>query len=508
MPNWHEVFGEIQALQSQAQSRAITAPNVIRLKYLTELHKHTGRNVIAYYSGWLSKGSITLSDINDEDKNGFMTTVHKLDRKLGLDLILHTPGGGIAATHSIVNYLQKMFGRDIRAIIPQIAMSAGTILACCCKEIWMGKESNLGPIDPQLRGIPAHGAVQEFNRALREVKKDPSRLAIWQQIIGQYRPTFLGQCENAIKWSNEFVVEQLAEGMLKGSSDPKKKAKQIAKSLADYRRNKSHDRHLDAVELGKMGLKIKALEDDSKMQDLVLTVHHCYMHVLMNTPAFKIIENHTGVAMVKQSQTPTGLSPARRPSSPPSLCSCLGNSFASARGKLLRPRPPPFIPPNLPRAIAAGFLPAFGSGNGWPSSCSPMACSPKPASGTCTKRHTSTGPRANSNGRSRSTTNDCWPAATRGQSGERPGRRLHNWRRSSSSAIPMSWSSSICAIIGPPQLTGTLAVERKRKSNRLNLNGLLDRLGLQHFEPAVILDHPNQWDRSATQGSAVSVLIH
>ena len=111
------------------QAQGANAQQVVRKKYLTLLHQHTKRNLIAYYSGWLSKGSVFLSDINDEDKNGFMTTVHKLDRKLGLDLILHTPGGGIAATQSIVTYLQKMFGNDIRVFVPQISMSAGTIIA-------------------------------------------------------------------------------------------------------------------------------------------------------------------------------------------------------------------------------------------------------------------------------------------------------------------------------------------------------------------------------------------
>jgi ATP-dependent protease ClpP protease subunit len=76
-------------------------------------------------SGFLSKGGLFLSDINDEDKTGFMTTVHRLDRSKGLDLFLHTPGGGIAATQSIVNYLHKMFRYDIPAIVPQMAMSAG-----------------------------------------------------------------------------------------------------------------------------------------------------------------------------------------------------------------------------------------------------------------------------------------------------------------------------------------------------------------------------------------------
>lgn len=300
MPNWHEVWTEIQV----AQAQGMNAQNLVRHKYLQMLHTHTGRNVIAYYSGWLSKGSIIGSDINDEDKNGFMTTIHKLDKTRGLDLILHTPGGGIAATQSIVNYLQKMFGKNIRAVVPQLAMSAGTVIACCCKEILMGKQSSLGPIDPQMRGIPAHGVIQEFKRAIREVKKDASRIVIWQQIIGQYRPTFLGQCENALKWSNDFVESQLAEGMFEGLADRKKKAKAFAKALSDYPRNKSHDRHFDIDDCEKMGLAIKHLESDPALQDLVLTVHHCYMNTLMNSPAFKMIENQNGVALVKNLPSP------------------------------------------------------------------------------------------------------------------------------------------------------------------------------------------------------------
>jgi len=312
MPNWNDVFIEIQAAQAQAQSQGAAAASIVRHKYLKALYDHTGRNVISYYSGWLSKGSVFLSDINDEDKNGFMTTVHKMDRTRGLDLILHTPGGGIAATQSIVTYLQKMFGTNIRAFVPQIAMSAGTIIACCCKEIWMGKQSNLGPIDPQLRGIPAHGVVQEFKRALKEVKQDASRIVIWQQIIGQYRPTFLGQCENAIKWSNTFVEQQLKSGMFEGLADREKRAKAVTKELSNYPKNKSHDRHFDLEDCEKMGLTIKRLESDPTLQDLVLTVHHCYMSILMNGPAYKIIENHNGVALVKNMQAPVPGAPTPR----------------------------------------------------------------------------------------------------------------------------------------------------------------------------------------------------
>jgi hypothetical protein len=232
---------------------------------------------------------------------------------VGLDLILHTPGGSIAAAESIVDYLKRMFGRNIRAIVPQIAMSAGTMIACSCKKIIMGKHSNLGPIDPQLNGIPAAGVIEEFRKALDEIKADPDAMAVWQYILRQYPPSFLGQCENGVKWASAFVGSELRSNMLSAKPDAGALADQIVARLTDFSGNKSHDRHIHYDECRDMGLEVELLEDDDKEQDLVLTVHHCYMNALMNTNAFKIIENHNGVAFVKQQvqvAVPTPVFPA------------------------------------------------------------------------------------------------------------------------------------------------------------------------------------------------------
>lgn len=97
MPNWKDILDE---LCEQGSTH-----DIIRRKYLLKLHEITGRNVIAYYSGFLQKKIRELQGelgINDNDKNGFMTTIHKLDSSKGLDLILHTPGGEVAATESIM----------------------------------------------------------------------------------------------------------------------------------------------------------------------------------------------------------------------------------------------------------------------------------------------------------------------------------------------------------------------------------------------------------------------
>lgn len=300
MPDWGEVLSEITQFKIQKSQESAGAVDYIRREYLRKLQSYTGRNIIAYYSGWLSKPDIAQTDIDDEDKNGFMMACHRIDRSKGLDLILHSPGGSIAATQSILDYLHQMFENNIRVIVPQIAMSAGTMIACSCREIWMGKHSNLGPIDPHLSGVPAYGVIKEFQQACREVKRDTSKIPIWQSIIGQYRPTFLRQCRHAIDWSNSFVKNELENVMFEKDKNAKKKASDIVKKLTDYTGNKTHNRHIHFDELYAMGLNVKLLETDDKFQDLVLTVHHCYMHSLMNTPSYKMIENHLGSALVKQ----------------------------------------------------------------------------------------------------------------------------------------------------------------------------------------------------------------
>src|SRR5262249_52143366 len=149
-----------------------------------------------------------------------------------------------------------------------------------------------GPIDPHLRGFPAYGVKEEFKRAIREVSSDPATIPVWQAIISRYGPTFLSQCENAIDWAKEFVETQLKEVMFEGDPQAGKKAKKIVRQLTDYRGNKTHQRHIHYDELVAMGLKVTRIEDEQAFQDVLLTVHHCFMHTLMNTATFKIIENH------------------------------------------------------------------------------------------------------------------------------------------------------------------------------------------------------------------------
>lgn len=295
MPNWSEVLTEIQQV---AQSNSLNPLDIVRRKYLKKVSEKTGRNVIAYYSGWLQKPGAPDTAVNDKDKSGFMLAIHRLDKELGLDLILHTPGGDLAATESLVDYLYSIFGKNIRVIVPQISMSAGTMIAFSSKEIIMGKHSNLGPIDPQMGGLACQAILNEFEQAKKDIQSNPASAPLWQVIISKYHPTFLGACRQAIDWSDIMV-----EGWLEGNmfADNKKGVKEVLDTFANHKRQKSHARHISKSQCEALGLKITSLESDNELQDYVLTTHHAYMHTFTNTTAVKIIENHNGLAYVEQS---------------------------------------------------------------------------------------------------------------------------------------------------------------------------------------------------------------
>ena len=68
-----------------------------------------------------------------------------------VDLFVATPGGSAHQVSQFVNHVRARF-KHVAMIIPHMAMSAGTIWATSCEEIWMDRRATIGPIDPQVPG--------------------------------------------------------------------------------------------------------------------------------------------------------------------------------------------------------------------------------------------------------------------------------------------------------------------------------------------------------------------
>lgn len=283
MANWSEILDDVNTYQD-----SIGRLNAIRQEKLEKISSLTSRNVISYYSGWLKNPEAPNIQINDNDINALMNAVYKLDSSKGLDIILHTPGGDIAATESIVNYLQSVFPNNIRAIIPQLSMSAGTMIALSCNSIIMGKQSSLGPIDPQFGGIACQGILDEYQRAITAISVNPNALGLWQTIISKYHPTLIGDCENAVKWSKELASKWLQRVNVNITMSD------VEELFISHANSYSHSRHISRDECKNVGLKVEDLESSQDLQDAVLSLHHCYMILFDKWRYSKIIENHIG----------------------------------------------------------------------------------------------------------------------------------------------------------------------------------------------------------------------
>lgn len=303
MPIWSEILKEL------TPPKPNTPPDFdgVRRKYLQLLNNYTKRAVILYASGWLQKPDIppNLTTIVDEDIHALMEVTAGLPGS-DVDLILHSPGGSPEAAEAIVSYLRSRF-RHIRVIVPQLAMSAATMIACAADEIVMGKHSFLGPTDPQLllstqlgaRLVPAQSVLDQFDKAQRECS-DPAKLSAWLPMLAQFGPDLLVQCENALNLSRELVCGWLQAYMFSQQDDRKKRAKQVSDWLAGHTNFKSHSRHLSRDELIENGLEITNLEADPNLQELSLSVFHATIHTFTGTPVVKLVENHLGRAFIKR----------------------------------------------------------------------------------------------------------------------------------------------------------------------------------------------------------------
>jgi hypothetical protein len=314
MPYWTEIADELSVALND---EGVTGFDTVRRKYLRALSDYTNRDTILYATCWtqLVEHSSSIL-INFEDIQGLMAVMPALYSD-DLDLIIHSPGGSAEATKAMVDYLRLRFKR-VRVIVPNLAMSAAAMFACSGDTIVMGKHSSLGPIDPQLtlptalgeRTIPAQRIVQQFKWLVDLVGQQPSL----SFLLNQYGPELLVTCDHLSQLSRNLVADWLGKYMFRDQVDGQKKAGEIADWLGNHENFKSHGMTISRDELRSKGLEIENLEEDDRLQDLVLSVFHATTLMFQALGVQKIIENQNGLAFMRfitpPANTPTGLESA------------------------------------------------------------------------------------------------------------------------------------------------------------------------------------------------------
>src|SRR5947209_810167 len=96
-------------------------------------------------------------DMDDAEK--VLNAIRTTPPEQPIDVILHTPGGLAIAALQIARALRAHPGR-VTVFVPHFAMSGGTLVALGADEIVMTQHAMLGPIDPQINGMPAASIIK------------------------------------------------------------------------------------------------------------------------------------------------------------------------------------------------------------------------------------------------------------------------------------------------------------------------------------------------------------
>jgi len=311
MTSWQDIQKEITDAQQKINEgkfpgQRISGFDIIRREKYCLVKSITGRPLLVYATAFHNpiKAQIAAPflTIDLSDKDGFYEIIRNI-KSQEADVFLHSPGGSAEATESIVKILRKKF-KTLRFIITGAAKSAATMLALSGNSILMDNSAELGPIDPQVRVrgrfSPAGSIIEQFERAAKELKKDPSQLPVWIPILQEFAPALLVECDNFIGLSKRLSTDWLTEFMFNGEKDAKKKARKIANYLTDEKNTLSHARRIDAKQLEKLGVKIEVLEEqDVKFQDAIRQLHLAIMATLDETNAVKIFENSEGAVLIR-----------------------------------------------------------------------------------------------------------------------------------------------------------------------------------------------------------------
>lgn len=309
MPTWNELLADFQQAPNPAEW--LTSELEGQLADVGRLRGD--RNVILYGSAFLQKPSAPgyLLMITAEDLNGFMGAIQGMDCSKGLTLILHTPGGVTNAAETLVKYLREKFDY-IEVVVPALAMSAGTMMALAADRIVMGRQSQLGPIDPQLtlsngQTVSARAIVDQFKRARTDVLADERSAHLWAPVVATLGPSLLEESRMALGYSERMVAHWLSQWMLDGDA---RKGKAIAKHFNDAKTHKSHGRRIDRAEARLQGVVIDDLEDEQELQEAVLTTYHLMTILVEHSPTVKLVYRDKSRNWLKNHGAPVAPGPA------------------------------------------------------------------------------------------------------------------------------------------------------------------------------------------------------
>lgn len=239
-----------------------------------------------------------LIDLQDVD--GFTDLVGTVDGAKEVDVLVHSPGGSAEVTERIVGLLRSKFDK-VTFLIPHSAFSPATMLALSGNEVILHPSASLGPIDPQINGIPARSIRRGFDKVRDLLKEEgPEALPAYIPLIEKHSLELLELCDDFLKLSKELVSEWLQKYMFEDDDSKQETIKTAVDFFSDYDQHKTHSRPLTFDRVKDLGLKIAVAEGE--LRTLMREAHILLNGFMSVSPFVKLYENNRGLSWGRQFQ--------------------------------------------------------------------------------------------------------------------------------------------------------------------------------------------------------------
>lgn len=244
---------------------------------LAALERHFRADVVFYY-GEIHPAFIKV--VRD-----FVEKLVDGDGKRAKELVffLNTPGGSAETVEKLVEIVRFHY-RKVSFVVPDQAMSAGTILCMSGDRIFMDYSSSLGPIDPQVYNgkewVPALGYLDKVEQLLEKARQNTLTNAEFLILQGQDL-ALLSRFEQARDLTVTLLKRWLVEYKFKDwkshqtnktklgkpvtQLEKEERAEEIARILGDNKLWHSHGRMIGVDRLQKL-LRLR-IDDYSRNPD-------------------------------------------------------------------------------------------------------------------------------------------------------------------------------------------------------------------------------------------------
>lgn len=194
-----------------------------------------------------------------------------------ISIVLRTGGGSAETTERMVGVLRKHY-QQVNLVVPDIAMSAGTIFCMAGDKIYMDYASSLGPIDPQVPTpdtgdyVPALGYLDKVEELTQKGQLAPADVIMLKSLDLAKLALFEQGRDLSIdllkKWLVQYKFKDWAFHRTTNVGQPvtvaekEARAEEIAKELANHKRWRSHGRNLDIEKLRSLRIEIDDYSND------------------------------------------------------------------------------------------------------------------------------------------------------------------------------------------------------------------------------------------------------